>query len=153
MLERAGNVADDPVQSALLRVEYLAARNRLDEAGRLVEKTLSANPDRVELHVVQAGLTELAGNTDDALRLLERARGDGHDSVELRLAVARHWRTRKPADAAEALESLEQDAGLFTEDDRNRLYEGLAELHELAGNTGDVERLWKLVAVPAVQTT
>lgn len=137
--------AKDSVLPALLKIETLVARNRVGMARDLAESKSLDHPDRAELKIALSHLLELSGENRQALRVLEQARNNGLDSIELRLSLARLWTQRNASDLGGKLKSLEQSSKRFDEENRLRLWNGLARTFAEIGFQDDAVRLWNEV--------
>lgn len=130
----------------LLRAELYAARKQYDEAGAVLGKALQERPKHVEFWTAAAGLADRKGEPENAHRLLDEAKRQAGDSVELRLARARLWAGRPDPDAVKALRRLEEKRDGFTPEQQTALLNGLAEANYRAGNPADAGRLWAELA-------
>jgi tetratricopeptide (TPR) repeat protein len=133
--------ANDP-EVVLLRAEMFAARKKLDEAGAVLALAVRAQPRRVEFWTALAALAERKGLPEEAKKLLDEGQKQAGDSVELRLARARFWAGRPPAEAGPALKALEQGLNSFPAEQRATLLDGLAEAQLRVGGNAEAARLW-----------
>jgi cellulose synthase operon protein C len=139
----------DPVQLVLLRVEVLAAQDRLDQAVRLLEQARKEQPKEVALWTALAALAERRGQPEQAKHLLDEAEQQGGDGVLLRLARARTWLQRPAAEAGPALRRLADGLDRFGPEDQATLLSGLAGVAFRRGDLPEAERLWdQLAALP-----
>src|SRR5262249_31060179 len=77
-------------------------------------------------------------------RLLQQAEREGSDSVDLRLARARHWASRGKEQAEASLAQLAKALDKFSAEDQARLLQGLAEAYYQIGNPKEALGLWGL---------
>jgi tetratricopeptide (TPR) repeat protein len=124
-------------EAAVLRAEILMGQGKLEEAKDALEKARDQQPDKVELWVALADLDTFRNKGYGVLRLLDEAERDPKlaGRVELRLARAHYWSTRKgDPEAAAALARLTDGMDKLGADDQARLLSGLAEAQYQAGN-------------------
>jgi tetratricopeptide (TPR) repeat protein len=145
-LQKAENAKADATQLTLLRVEILAAQNKLEEATRLLEKSRQESPKEVPFWTALAVLAERRGKADEARRLLDTAEQQGGDSVPLRLARARSWLQHPGKEAESAIRRLSMDLDRFGPDDQAKLLGGLAEVAFRLRDLPEAERLWGRLA-------
>ncbi|HZT81556.1 MAG TPA: tetratricopeptide repeat protein, partial [Gemmataceae bacterium] len=144
-LDRADRADPGSTEVVLLRAEALAAQDRPDDARKLLEEARGRQPKQVALYAALAALADRRGDRDAAGRVLDEAAEKAGDSVDLRLARARHA-AGLPRGARDALAPLAADVEQFTAADQARLLEGLAAAHVRAGDPAGALRLWKRLA-------
>jgi tetratricopeptide (TPR) repeat protein len=150
-LRKAEEAKADATTVVLLRVEALAAQEKLDEATRLLQQARQKAPKDMALWTALATLAERRGQSADAQRLLQEAQNLGGDTVALRLARARFYLRRgekvscSPEELAE-LRRLSADVKRFSPEDQARLLSGLAETAFRLRDLPEAERLWSRLA-------
>jgi tetratricopeptide (TPR) repeat protein len=134
-------------ESAVLRAECLVTQRKFDAAREELEKARKDFPKSVELWTAQATVLGLQERVKDGLSLLDDAKGQLGDHVDLRIARARLWAMQKGPEVAKALLDLAKDIQVFPKkEDRRKLLSALAA--EL-GRQQDLEgasRLWSQLA-------
>jgi predicted Zn-dependent protease len=148
LLEEAARVSPDPVKTALVRAEYLAARGRLAEVAGLLDRTRGQFPERVEVWLALADLALVQSGPEGAADVLEQARADRRvgDRPELRLALARcRAATAEPAARATVL-ALASGLERFTPAEQTRLRRELADFFLRLGEKEAAARLWRQLA-------
>ena len=151
LINQMDETGSESGERAILGAELLVARG--DQAGARVEleKARSRFPKSVEIRIAQAGLAAFQGRVEEALGLLDQAKGEFGDRVELRLERARHLASKKGPQVLKVLMDLSQDVEQFSKIDQKKLLNGLAlefvRLQDLEG----ASRLWARLAaqVPA----
>jgi tetratricopeptide (TPR) repeat protein len=130
----------------LLRADALAARGELDRAGDLLRQARDKQPDQPGPWIALANLAGRQGKPDGVLSILDQARRQLGDRVELRLARASYWSQRGGDEARKALEDLARESKTLSAADRLRLEEGLASAFARLGDFRRAEQLLTRVA-------
>ena len=102
--------------------------------------------EQIAIWITQAELMGLQNRVDDALALLEQARQQLGDRVDLRLEHAKLWAFKKGPLFQKVLMELSQDIESFSEADRKRLLNGLAIEFVRQQDLESASRLWKRLA-------
>ncbi|WP_406695911.1 tetratricopeptide repeat protein [Singulisphaera sp. Ch08] len=145
-LGEAEHAVADLAEVTLLRAEALAARGQFDQARERLQQARKSQPNRVELWVALAKLAGRQGKPEALLTALDEAEKQLGDRVELRLARANYWGQRGGEGAREALEPLAANLDRFSELDRVRVEDGLADAFAQLGDVRRAEQLWTDVA-------
>ena len=103
-------------------------------------------PKSVEIRIAQANLTALQGRVDEALSLLEQAKKQLGDQVDLRLERAKLWASKKGPQFRSDLMDLSQDVEKFFPADRKRLLNGLALEFVSAAGSRRGQQVWRRLA-------
>jgi tetratricopeptide (TPR) repeat protein len=127
----------------LLRAEVLLARDRLDDARRLLEAERDRDPKQVGPWLLLIRLADRQGRTAAIPALLEQAEKQAGPRVEWQLARARFWVKHDPAGARSRLRGLESTLKRFPAADRSQLLRGLAEAHAGLDDFAEARRLWR----------
>jgi tetratricopeptide (TPR) repeat protein len=152
ILARADHTDPEGTEVLLLRVESLAARERLEEARKLLQDRVQRErrnhrPVKVELYTALAALAERQGPVEEAGPILAEARKEhGANNVELRLAEIQYWSLRHTPDAAGELLKVRQQWETFTVDDQALLLRGLAEAYQRMGLAEEALACWRQLA-------
>lgn len=148
---RDGGEASEP-EAVRLQAQVLAAQNKFSEATALLEEALQRQPDQVSLWSVRAVLPMYRNDLEPAARLrraqsiLQEARETIGDRVELRLTAAQ-LALRQPAEKARlSLEELRSDLEEFSDAERARLFDGLADAYTRLGDRRQARHMWQRVA-------
>jgi cellulose synthase operon protein C len=145
-IRKAEEAKADATKLTLLRVETLAAQNKIDEATRLLEKARQENPKEVTFWTALAVLAERGGKANEARQLLDTAEQQGGDSALLRLARARSCLQHPGKEAELAISRLSTNLDRFGPDDQAKLLGGLAEVAFRLHDLPEAERLWSRLA-------
>lgn len=140
---------------ALLWTDLHVAQGHWDRAREKLDGTRTRDPKKVEAWVALADLERRQKRLKEAEKILTDASGRFGDRVELRLARARCLAEQngEPAEKAAAISALGQGLERFSNDDRAKLLNGLADAQMRANNIREAETLWKQVAeLPAYRT-
>lgn len=127
-------------EPAVLRAEILAGQNLLADARKLLEQAVAKHGKEIILRTALADMALRERKGNEAKAILEMARQELGDSVDLRLAEARVWTSQFNLGAREALRELEKDLDKLP--DRDRLLIGLAEAYARINAIEDTKRLW-----------
>jgi tetratricopeptide (TPR) repeat protein len=97
--EKAMGGASEPV--VLLRLDVLAAQDRLDEARALLTRSREKEPRNLGYRLALARLTQHQGRPDEALRIIDQAEKDLGPGPRIELARLDYW-GQEGGDAARA---------------------------------------------------
>ena len=123
------------------------AQGKLDVARQKIEKASGEFPKSVELRIAQATLLGFQGRVNDALSLLDQAKVQLGDQVDLRLARGRLWAMKKGPEVAKALIDLAQDIQVFPKkEDRHKLLNAFAIELVRQQDLEGASRLWSQLA-------
>jgi tetratricopeptide (TPR) repeat protein len=145
-LSRAEKVQPQSVEIPLLRAEALANQNQRERAVEVLQQARKLNPQEVRLWTALANLEEQRGASETAAVLLDEAKSQVGDVVELRLAHARRWAAHRNTGYREAMEQLEVGLEKFSPAEQARLLRGLAEIQYHIGNVKEATGLWNRLA-------
>jgi tetratricopeptide (TPR) repeat protein len=146
ILDECARRAPDRAEIVILRAEMLAAQDRVNDARDLLTREQAGQPKQVEFPIALAGLTDREGKQDQALKILQDARRELGDRLELRLACARHWVKHGGPEAGKALSQLGAGLEKFSAADQQALLRGLADAHARTGGRAEAQRLWERLA-------
>jgi tetratricopeptide (TPR) repeat protein len=130
----------------LLRAQVLLARQKPEEARKLMEAERDRDPGQVGPWLFLAGLAERQGRAEAILPLLAEAERRAGRRVEWQLARARYWALSAKAEAGKQLQALSTSLGQFPDAERDLLLSGLAGAFALVGDLPAAERLWRQLA-------
>ncbi len=136
-VEQLSPSAPEPL---VLRAEILAGQNLLADARKLLEQAVAKHGKEVILRTALADIALRERKGHEAKAILETARKELGDSVDLRLAEARVWTSQFNLGARDALKELEKDLDKLP--DRDRLLIGLAEAYTRINAIEDAKGLW-----------
>jgi tetratricopeptide (TPR) repeat protein len=136
----------EEVDLVLLRAQVWAAQNQLDRAREFLTAARDKDPQQIHYWMALAEIIERQGNPGAATSTLDEAEQECGDSVELRLARARHWANRRSPDAGSAVVKLGDRVESFAPDSQARLLGGLAEVLFRLGKLQEAEQLWNRLA-------
>jgi predicted Zn-dependent protease len=147
-LAEAARSAPDNPQLAVLRAQVLLTRfpEQPERARNLLRAARAKDPKKVALVVALAALAEREDKSAAVLSILNEAKRELGDRVELRLAYARYWAKRGRAEASRGLTDLARNRERFSPGEQRQLLRGLAEAHDRAGDPAAAERLWRQLA-------
>jgi tetratricopeptide (TPR) repeat protein len=152
--EKAEDLPSPPPSVAKLRADFWAAQKDYANARKALTKNYNDPKTRpAEIWAAMATLEDVIaasegqqGKPDAALTILDDAQRHSGDSVELRLARARHALARGPDAARTALPPLAEGIDQFSGADQRRLVYGLGPAFRQAGLTEEAARLWRRLA-------
>lgn len=148
-LDRATAADPGSVDVVLLRAEVLVAQDKVDEARQLLAGSLEKNKEAVKIYAAMASLhvlDEQNKDLDGAAALLEQARQQAGDTLELRHVQVQFW-TRQGGDKAlAALSRIAKDVNKFSPRDQSRLLSAIAVACYRLGETKDAARIWNQLA-------
>jgi len=115
---------------ALLRLDMLAAQNRLDAAQTHLSSVRAKAPQNLRYRLALARLTQRQGKSAAALQIIDQAQKDLGPSQEIQLARVEYWGLEGGAAAKAALAKLAETRQQIAADDRPEfLYQlGAAEI-------------------------
>lgn len=145
-LDGLEKIAPGAPEVPILRSEVLLGSGDRQKAEELLQRAFARSPKSVEYRLGLSVFAERRGDFDEAQRLLDEAKKDLGDSVELRLAQARHLQVRRDPEIQEKLRKLTEGADAFSEDERLKLYTGVAAVSMALNDFDETERLLRLVA-------
>lgn len=141
-----GEILSAQVSVPILGAEILLAQDEESEAEDLLKTARDRSPKTVEFWLGLAALADRRENWEQAGKILDDAQAALGDSVEIRLARARHLVNRNADDVKELLHELAKADASFTSDDQTKLFSGLAALTLAIGDFDESRRLCTLVA-------
>jgi cellulose synthase operon protein C len=161
LIDDAAKAAPDSVAPVIVRAELVLARDptkvaearaTLQEARNRVPKEKSVELWNAEARVIselweaQANPINKQKEVDEALALLDEAKRQLGDRVELRLQRARLLVTKTGPQVVPALIELGQNIQTFSKDDRHKLLDGLAGELVRQQNFEGASQLWSQLA-------
>ncbi len=141
ILDAAAKANPKIVEISILRAEVLAAKEKLEQARKLVKQAQAEFPKESEPWIALANLAGREGRPSEALRILREAGQTLGDLPELRLAKLRYMPTKKEEALAflrpltEGWERLERTA-------QGQLLSGLAWAYDRIKEVPEAEKLW-----------
>ena len=144
MLSLADRDPANLVDVLLLRARVLTAKGDISAAGKLLRRSTERHPGQVRLWVALAGFEENFGSADKALRVLDQARAQLGNRIELWLDRVRIRARVGDAEARAALTRLESDCNRFSPAVQGRLLRALATAYQMMGDLGQAARCCKL---------
>lgn len=130
----------------ILQAEVYLAQDQFDKARTGLERARDVHPDRIELWAALYTLAEQRSQPDVIGPLLDAMARQFPKRVEVRILRARYLANWGGPEGKEQLASLAENADGFPEDDRRRLFLGLADAYTRAGDTKSALALWLRVA-------
>jgi tetratricopeptide (TPR) repeat protein len=148
LINQMAETEPESVEPVVLKADLLFAQGDQAAARDELEKAQQVRfPKSIEIRIALAKLLGIQERVDEALSVLDQAKQKLGDHVDLRLASARLWASKKGPKVREVLMELSQDVEKFTKVERKRLLEGLAlELREQQDFDG-ASRVWTQLAV------
>ena len=143
--ERAPAQAAEPL--VLLRLDMLAARNRLEEARDLLKKVLEKEPRNLRYRLALARLTQREGNGPEALGIIDLAERELGPSPDITLARLDYWGQQGGPAAKSALAKLAATRQQVPAADRPALLERLGTVATRLGDLGLARQYWGELAV------
>ncbi|HYT87192.1 MAG TPA: tetratricopeptide repeat protein [Gemmataceae bacterium] len=145
LLDESAQILPNALEVVGLRVEMLAAQDRLKQASEVLEKARETHVDKVEWWTTRAVLAQRQ-KLETPLAILDEAEKKLGDRVELRLARAGYWAQQGGKEAVPALDQLARGADKFNPQDQERLLRGLAAAYARSGASALAEALWRELA-------
>jgi tetratricopeptide (TPR) repeat protein len=145
-LTEAGLAKAPFAELQLMRVEYLVALQKFDDARALLQDARKKDPKNIDFVVAIAVLAARQGQIDEARRVLDDADTEFGDKSELRLARMQFLSTYDSTGATKALQGLADGLDRFSSADQAKLLRGIAEAHQSLGNTDEAKQFWKQLA-------
>lgn len=130
---------------ALLKVDMLAARGRLDEAEELLASLQTKAPGSLKVRLAAARLALAAGNGSKALQILDQAEKDLGTRLDIQLARLDVWTERGGDEARAAVAKAAESLPKLAADDRagllDRLTQAAVRLRDFAAARRYAEQL------------
>ncbi len=146
LLDDAEKAMPELVEPVLTRADLELAQDQPSRARAVIEKGRSRFPKSVTLRCAQAALLGKDKQFEEANRVLDEARKELGDNVELRLQRARLAVAKGGPQVSASLSDLSKKLESFSKGDRTTLLNGLAtefmRLHDLPA----ASRLWARLA-------
>jgi tetratricopeptide (TPR) repeat protein len=139
---RFGPASSEPV---ILHAEVLAAGGRLAEAIKVLRKETARRPGDTRLWVVLAEMTTDFAGTAAGLTVVDEAQAVAGDGTDVRLVRANLY-AREPG-RVRPIDPLAERTESWAETDQLRLLYGLVEVYDGLGDTANVIRMLKRIAV------
>ena len=142
-LDELAKEAPDEPRVSVLRAEVLLARDQADQAQALLEQARDAHPNQFELWSALYTLAERQNQREKLEPLLAAAKKQLGDTVDMRLLEARYLATEKTPESLAQLNALSANVeSLENEQDRSKLFRGLADAYLRAGDSQKALSLW-----------
>jgi tetratricopeptide (TPR) repeat protein len=131
----------EAVSLTLLKANALVGQRKFNQADQLLKEARDKAPKNIDLWTFQVNLAvRRAGQGDQgawdiAAKLLDDAHKQFGDAVWLRLVEASYAVARDPQKSADELKAIGDRPGSWSDDDKLRLYSGLAVLSLRTGDT------------------
>jgi tetratricopeptide (TPR) repeat protein len=146
VLAKAKEAYPKAIEIPLLQADALAARDKFNAAEQTLLQGRKDNPREVKISLALVALAENQGDTDKAHRLLKEADKEFGDTVELRLAWARHLVQSRGQEAVKALPRWAEKREQFKPQEQSDLLRGLAEVYYSLGKVKEAARLMNQAA-------
>ena len=146
LINHMDDTGSESGERAILGAELLVARGDQRGARDELEKARSRFPKSVEIRIAQAGLAAFQERVEEALGLLDQAKRELGDRVELRLERARLLASKKGPQVLKVLMDLSQDVEQFSKVDQKKLLNGLALEFLRQQDLEGASRLWARLA-------
>ncbi len=146
LVEQVEKQAPDAMDTALLRADFFWAKGDPAAARARLEAVRKHDPQRVEPWTSLAILAGRQGKPRRPSAVLDEARRQLGDRVELRFARAEYWARHGGDEARKALAELAKNLEAFSPEDQLRLKDGLANAHARIGDFQEAGRLGSEVA-------
>jgi tetratricopeptide (TPR) repeat protein len=146
VLDEAEKANPDSEKIPLLRIEILHARNRNDEAEKLLQKAHQKDPKQIEFWKAMVSLAALQKKWDQAEKILADFEKQMGDSTDLRLARCEYVLQRYDNKVGEYLTKLGENIDGFSDADRIRLWNGLLNAARRSGDTKLVKQYVDLLS-------
>ena len=135
----------DPVDTALMRIDLLVRQEKIEEAKKVLAASQKAFPQDSRLKNAAAGMVAQQ-SPKRAMEMLTENLPPGEDTVDLRLTRANLALRLGRERGVELLANLERRIDRFSEEQRRKLWYGLAAVYQQIGEIDQAKRLWRLVA-------
>ncbi len=142
IVRKAQELKAATVETTVLQAEILAAQDQVDQAFALLVKARDAEPNQPEYWTALAALAERQGDSAKRDGLLADAQQRLGDTVDVRLARARHLVGRPADEIDKELDRLAAGADQFKAEDQARLLVGLGSIAQRTGKLALAARLW-----------
>jgi len=131
----------DPIEIERMKIDVLAAKQKIDEALAASESIVATQPDDASLFAQNIVLLVAAGRVADAQAKLADAKNSLRDTAEVLEAESRLAATAPASEAQAWLTDLEERMGRVTGPAADRCARQLIAIHVGRGNVGDAERI------------
>lgn len=131
----------DPIEIGRMKIEILAAREKLDEARAASDALIADHPDSPSLFAQSLLLLVAAGEVEGARARLTNADTSIRDTPEVLEAEAKLAATAPPSEAGAWLTDLEARMDRVTGPASDRCARQLIAIHVGRGNVSDAERI------------
>ncbi len=129
-----------------LQVQMLAARNRNDEAVKLLRDAIAKNPKQPQLWSSLADVFSQQGDLDQVGKLLQESVKVLGDSVPQRVMQATYLAQRHEKDAKDRLRKLAENTDKFSEGECVQLWRGLLDPSMQVGDLPQVQLFCQKIA-------
>ncbi len=126
LINQMDEAGPEATQRAVLRAELLYAQGDRAGARDELDKAKARFPKSVEIRIAQASLAGFEDRVEEAFSLIDQAKEQLGDHVDLRLKCAQLWALKKGPQVLKALMDLSQNVETFSKVDQKRLLHGLA---------------------------
>jgi Flp pilus assembly protein TadD len=145
-LDDARRAAADPADLATLQARMETAQGQRDRALATLRRAVADKPDRVDVWVTLALLSEQDGKPGGGLPVVEEAASQLGDGVEARLVRVGYWAGRGTEEARAPLAALAGELDALDGEPRARLAAALADAFARIGAPKEAAACWKIVA-------
>jgi tetratricopeptide (TPR) repeat protein len=142
--EKAMPATAEPV--VLLRLDILAAQDRLDKARTLLARSLEKEPSNPAYRLALARLTQRQGRDDEALRIIDQAEKDLGPSLRITMTRLDYWGRRGGDAARVAVAKLALARGRVPVADRPLFLDRLGTVAMQLGRPDLTRQYWREVA-------
>jgi cellulose synthase operon protein C len=146
LVDAAEKSSPDSVEPLVFRADLAEAQGKRTLVRDLLEKTRTRFPKNVAIWSAQVNLLLIDRQFDEASRLLDQARKELGDSVDLRLESARLAVAKGGPQVVASLNALSENVDLFSKVDRFKLLSELAMHLARLSDPAGARRLWSRLA-------
>lgn len=142
--EKALSSTSEPV--VLLRLDVLAAQNRLDEARTLLSRSLAREPRNLGYRLAMARLTQIQHRDDEALQFIDQAEKDLGTDPRITLARLDYWERRGGDTARTEVARLASSRNQIAAADRPAFLDRLGAVAIRLGRPDLARQYWRELA-------
>ena len=134
------------IELKLLRVEMLVARDQLEAAAELLEKTKQEHPEVAGLWIAQALLANRQGRDDEVPKILDDAAKTVGDLAQIRIVQARYAAIMKSDQGKAKLAELSKGLDKYPDDVRRNVVAAIGTAYAQLGDTKTAIQFWSELA-------
>ncbi len=146
LIDDLAKALPDSIQPLIARAELYMAQEKPAEAQAILEKSRTRFSKDVVIWSAEASLLAAQKKFDAALNVLDEAKKQLGDKVEIRLQRAKFGVAKGGPRVAADLKDLGQNIDAFSKEERTKLLNGLAELCDQVQDTEGATHFWSLLA-------